>query len=307
MSNKASITVFGAANVDITGYAKAPLVYKDANIGQMQTTAGGVGRNIAENLTYLEFPVELISVFGDDPLSRFLMDDCNNKGLNINRSLFQKNQTAATFLAILDHQNDLALGISAMSLYDDLDPDVFTKHLPKQLPSTYTVLETNFKEDILKAITRKYPDQKFVLDTVSGAKALRCKRILDRLYILKTNLLEAEMMSGLSVQSPDDLNKLVQYFLDKGVQKVFITLGSQGVIYGDSQTIDQKPPIPTKVVNTIGAGDAFVSGLVYADSLHKSIDEMASYGMAAAALTVSHHQAVNTNLNPTLLENKLHE
>jgi len=92
MTDKRKITAFGAANVDITGFPMAELVYKDANIGTMHTVAGGVGRNIAENLHLLGFEVNLISVFGDDPLSDFLINDCQKKQLKINQSLFLKSK-----------------------------------------------------------------------------------------------------------------------------------------------------------------------------------------------------------------------
>ncbi len=290
------ITVFGAANADITGFVKDTLIYKDANIGRMHISAGGVGRNIAQNLQHLGFQVQFTGVFGDDPLSRFLIDDCRDKHLDISKSLFLENQPAATFLAIMDEHNDLAVGISAMTLYDDLHTDLFISNLPESLKSEYIVLETNFSADILKQIVQKYQAAKFVLDTVSGKKALRALPVLKHLYILKTNLLEAQMMSGLQGQSPKDLEKLVRFFIGQGVKKVFITLGKDGVIYGDAKSILHKKAIPSRVVNTIGAGDAFVSGLVYADYHQKTLSEMADYGMAAAAITVQSTAAVSNEL-----------
>jgi len=307
MSNKFSVTVFGAANVDITGFSNDRLIYQDANIGAMQITTGGVGRNIAENLHHLGFNVKLISVFGDDPLSSFLIQDCQNKQLDIQDSLFKQKAMASTFLAIMDEQNDLALGLSAMDLYDRLSAQEFINILPGKLSSFYSVLDTNFSSEILSEIVQKYPGQKYILDTVSGKKALRSIQVMKDLYILKTNLLEAEMISGLSEKDYTDKTALVKYFLDQGVQKVFITLGKDGVVYGDTSIISKQASIPAKVVNTIGAGDAFVSGLLYADRLGADIHQMARYGMATAALTVSVPQAVNPQLNSKLLENKIYE
>ena len=293
MSKQPKISIFGAANVDITGFPDNDLIYKDANIGHMKTTAGGVGRNIAENLKHLGFEVELISIFGDDPLSDFLIKDCKTKGLNIDRSLFLKNIPASTFIAILDNHNDLAVGISAMQLYDDVNDALFIANLPEKIDTEYVVLETNLSNRILQAIVQKYPDKKFVLDTVSGKKALRAKAVLKHLYILKTNLLEAETMSGIKVRNDKDLENVVAYFLAQGVTKVFITLGKQGVIYGSKDLIERQNPVPATVINTIGAGDSFVAGIVYADFLQKNISEMAVFGMRMAELTVNCEEAVN--------------
>ena len=297
MFKESKITVFGAANVDITGFPESNLVFKDANIGSMKITTGGVGRNIAENLKHLDFDVELISIFGDGPLSDFLVKDCQDKGLKIDRSLFLKDIPASTFIAILNNYNDLAVGISAMQLYDKIDDNLFISNLPDKLYSEYVVLETNLSAKILQQIVKKYPDKKLVLDTVSGKKALRAKVILNNLHILKTNLLEAETMSGIKVQNDKDLKKLIAYFITQGVSKVFITLGKQGVIYGTKDFIEKQDPVKAEVKNTIGAGDSFVAGLVYADILKKSISEMAIYGMRMAALTVSCEKAVNPQVH----------
>lgn len=305
MSKSVPISVLGAANVDITGYTQNKLIYKDANIGTMKTTAGGVGRNIAENLMRLDFQVDFISVFGDDPLSDFIKEDCRRKHLNIDKSLFVENASASTFIAIMDEHNDLALGISAMRLYDELEAHRFIDILPGNLDSDYTVLETNFSTEILQAVIERYPQQKFILDTVSGKKSLRAVPVLPDLYILKTNLLEAEMMSGISAKNQADLEKLVRFFTAKGVEKVFITLGKDGVIYGDKNRLNRQAPIPAKIVNTIGAGDSFVAGLVYAESLGLPIDDMARYGMSAAAVTVQHREAVSPEMKRKLINNLL--
>jgi len=306
MSKLPTITVFGAANVDITGIPYEKLVYKDANMGDMIISAGGVGRNIAENLVRLGFKLDLISVFGDDPLSEFLINDCKSKQINIDHSLYKNNATASTFLAILNTQKDLALGLSAMKLYDNLSKDEFDKILHGKLNSVYTVLDTNFPEAILEHIVNKYPGQKFVLDTVSGKKSYRAENILKHLYILKANLFEAEMLSSQPLISFNrkTLYRLADYFLEQGVKKVFITLGGRGALYacGDNKKIIS--PVQAKIVNTTGAGDAFVSGLIYADFLNKNCREMTKYAMSAAALTVSYPEAVFPDLNVQSLEEK---
>ncbi len=301
MSATRSVYVFGASNVDITGFTKDKLIYKDANIGYMKTAAGGVGRNIAENLRKLDFDTCLVSVFGDDPLSHFLMEDCRTKGLDISQSLFLSNQPASSFIAVMNEENDLAVGISAMQLYDSLSPEWFIENLPEIPADSYVVLETNFAEPILQAIVDKYPRRKFVLDTVSGMKSLRALPILSHLYMLKTNHIEAAIMSGLPDNSQADREALVQHFVDKGVQKVFITLGKDGVIYGDQTGVFHLPAISANVVNTIGAGDSFVSGLIYADNQNRDLHQAAKYGMAAAAVTVQHNEAVSPAMKPEIL------
>jgi len=291
-----TISVLGASNVDITGFTDHKLIYGDANIGTSKTSAGGVGRNIAENLHRLGFKINLISVFGDDPLSEFLIKSCKDLGINIDASLFLKNENAGTFIAIMDCQNDLALGISAMDIYTKLNAELIHSKIKTISQSDYLVLETNFPANILEKVAKENTNSKIVLDTVSGKKSLRAKNILSSLYILKTNLLEAQMLSGIDLKSNNN-EKLVNYFLNIGVKKVFITLGKDGVIYGDDTGVSQHKTIPTKIENTIGAGDSFVSGIIYADALDMDIQKMALHGMASASINVQHNAAVSPKMN----------
>jgi len=301
MKSSTIVTVIGAANVDITGFTNQKLIYKDANIGHMKTSPGGVGRNIAENLTRLDFYVNLISIFGDDALSTYIIDSCKKLSLHLADSLFLKQAATSTFLAIMDQHNDLALGLSAMDIYDELSTDFIASKIAHINASDYVVLETNMPENILEFVVKNAPTPKYILDTVSGKKALKSKNILPYLHILKMNLLEANMLSGLCIEEKKDYIKLIQYFLDKGVKQVFITLGSEGVIYGNQSTIGNQASIPTEIINTIGAGDSFVSGIIYADSLGMDIHKTAYIGMQCASITVQHDAAVSPKLTSTLL------
>ena len=296
MTKKLKVTIIGASNVDITGFTKHQLIYKDANIGSMKTSAGGVGRNIAENLVRLGFEVSLVSVFGDDTLSKFIINHSKENGINIDNSIFLKNVSTSTFIAIMDEHNDLALGISAMDIYQQISAEQLLSKANKDVPE-YVVLETNFSTEILLAAVKKFPNSKIILDSVSSKKALRALAVLPKLYLLKTNLIEAEMMSNITVSSKNDYKKLVDWFLTKGVKNVFITLGKDGVVYGNRLTYNQQKTIPSKVVNTIGAGDSFVAGLIYADHLSLPMDICARYGMAAASITVGHEEAVSPKMS----------
>jgi len=111
MKDKPKITVIGASNIDLIGFSKEKLIYKDSNNGTFETILGGVGRNIAENLRHLDFDfdVEFLSVFADDEFSKIITNSCNNLGISIQHSLIRKNRSTSTFMAIMDRFHDLAL------------------------------------------------------------------------------------------------------------------------------------------------------------------------------------------------------
>ena len=79
----ASVIIIRAAIADISGNPGNNLIRGDSNPGKISISAGGVARNITENLSRLGIQVQLISAFGNDYFGRMLIEDCNK--LNIQK------------------------------------------------------------------------------------------------------------------------------------------------------------------------------------------------------------------------------
>lgn len=307
MEKKPQITIIGAVNIDLIGYPDNALIHKDDNVGRLETILGGVGRNIAENLARLAVDVNFLSVFADDYFANKIIDSCKKLNISIENSLIIKDATTSTFMAIMDKDNDMALGISAMHIYDNIPDSFILDNIKSIKANEFCVLETNLPQSILELVVKNAPDTKFTLDAVSGTKAIRAQRILSSLYILKCNLIEAELLSGIKVTREDDYELLINHFLTLGVENVFITLGKNGLIYGDKTTINRLKPMYINPINTTGGGDSFMAGLLLA-SLHDfDIHKMARTATACAELTIRHKNTVHPKINKAYILNKIDE
>ena len=58
------VVVIGGSNIDIIGSPQYDFIAKDSNPGQIEITANGVGRNIAENLSCLGINCTLLTCIG---------------------------------------------------------------------------------------------------------------------------------------------------------------------------------------------------------------------------------------------------
>lgn len=76
--------------------------------------------------------------------------------------------------------------------------------------------------------------------------------------ILKISETELEFLTGES-----NLEKGSKALFDKGIKLVLVTLGSRGCFYRCASGVDHLNTYDTKVVDTTGAGDAFLGGLLY--------------------------------------------
>ncbi len=105
--------------------------------------------------------------------------------------------------------------------------------------------------------------------------------------MLVVNRVEAGRLTGAtaSVDTPESLAADVARYT--GVAIVLVTLGAEGVIgYADGETVRQ-PPFSAEVVDTVGAGDAFLGTSVVAMLEGLPSAETVRRGAAAGAIAVS--------------------
>ena len=83
-------------------------------------------------------------------------------------------------------------------------------------------------------------------------------KALDGLDYFVPNESEAETITGMPVKNVDDAKKCAEKFLASGIQRVIITLGSNGSLLASRESMDHIPAFPVKSVDSTGAGDAFI-------------------------------------------------
>ena len=109
---------------------------------------------------------------------------------------------------------------------------------------------------------------------------------LSQVYMVTPNEVEAEMMTGVKVDSLEAAKKAAAVFYEKGVKVVLITLGDRGVFLSENGREEILPAFKVKAVDTTGAGDAFNGGLLTALSEGRDLWEASRFASALAALSV---------------------
>lgn len=106
-------------------------------------------------------------------------------------------------------------------------------------------------------------------------------------YLVKPNALEAHVLTGLPVDTPQQIKTVAAAVRQLGAQNVVISMGKQGALLQTDQGtwLTHSPKI--KEMNPIGAGDSMVGGLVYALSQGYSVKESLGWGVASGAATAS--------------------
>ncbi|WXR62393.1 PfkB family carbohydrate kinase [Peptostreptococcaceae bacterium AGR-M142] len=291
------VCVIGGSNIDIQGFPNFVLKEHDSNPGRVKISLGGVGRNIAENISKLQIPVKLISALGNDVYGNKILEEARISGINMEDSLIFQDESTSTYLSILDEQGDMKVAIAHMDVIDKMTIEFIRdkSHVIKN--SKVCVLDTNLPEHILDYIVNNYSETKFFLDTVSSKKAEKVKRLIGKFHTIKPNKIEAEILSGMKINTKEDVKKAGKYFLAQGVKRVFISLSGDGLYYLDENNEGFMENKDVEVVNATGAGDAFSAGLVYTFLQNYNIEESAKFCMGAAIMAISHEDTINPNLS----------
>ena len=284
------VYVIGAANLDIFAQSANEMILHDSNIAHFKMSFGGVGRNIAENFVYLFDDVEFVTRFSKDHFGTILKNDCLKKGLKLNYALETNDENSSMYIAILDHDGDMLLGLNDMAIIETLNycDIAFLKDIIKD--DDILVLDANLSPDTLNAIALNFKGYK-VADAISVNKVLRLKGIIEDLDLLKCNEIEAKELLSYDFKDAKDL----KYVLKRSkVPKEFVITHRYGAyVYYDQRLLTfRQKLLEEKVVNATGAGDAFIATYAYMRHAGEAIVSSVRLALAASRLTIKSTQSV---------------
>ncbi|MGL5989448.1 carbohydrate kinase [Cetobacterium sp.] len=296
IQKKKFVSIIGGTNIDISAHSYQFLKDYDSNPGKVSTSFGGVGRNIADNLSRLSQDVELVTVFGDDFNSNEIIKNCKYLGIGVSNSLIIPNSAISTYISILDNNNDMKIAIAAMDLYEHITIN-FIKSIKEVLEeSKVCVLDTNIPEKTIEYIVNNF-DIPIFLDCVSTTKAIKVKNIIGKFHTIKPNKIEAEELSGIKITDEISLKECADFFIKKGVKQIFISLGENGVFYSNGKTYGHIEALKKEIINTTGAGDAFMAGVVYSFLENFDIVDSCKNGIACSSIAISSHKTISDNIS----------
>ena len=299
------VVVVGGVNVDIGGRPFGNLVEADSNPGRVTMSLGGVGRNIAHNLSLLGTDVRLLTAYGDDLNGERVAASCSELGIDLSHALRVPGGITSTYLYIADDRGEMNVAVSDMEICEKITPAYLDSRLPLIRNAQVVVADANLSQQTLEFLAENCPVPLFV-DPVSTEKAKKLLPILPKIHTLKPNRLEAELLSGVKIRSLDDVAAAADVLTEKGVHRLFISLGADGVYAarGDQRLLLPNPP--GHMVNTTGCGDAFMAALVWAYLEGMDLYTTALAGLAAGSVAMESVETINPEMSSLLLKQRIH-
>ena len=300
------IVVVGGVNVDIGGRSFARLVKQDSNPGVVKLSLGGVGRNIAHNLSLLGMDVRMLTAFGDDVYGQRVAASCAELGIDIGHACRVAGGTTSTYLYLTDEDGEMALAVSDMEICKRITPAYLGANLGLLQNAQLVIADANIPQESLIWLAENCTAPLFC-DPVSTTKAEKLRPILNRIHTLKPNKIEAELLSGVKIETDEDLEKAADKLLELGVHRVFISLGSEGMYAAAEGQKMKIPNLKGNMVSTTGCGDAVMAAIAWAHLEGMDLKNTALAGLAAGVIAMEADETINPAMSATAVKDRMNK
>src|SRR6478609_3187794 len=111
LSEQAAVVVVGGANMDVKARSTRAAVRGTSNPGSATMSAGGVGRNVAENLARLGTRTHLVAAVGADALGDQVLSVTSGAGVHVEH-VRRSARATGTYTAVLDAAGELVVAVA---------------------------------------------------------------------------------------------------------------------------------------------------------------------------------------------------
>ena len=289
--SKGYAAVIGAVNIDIWGRSFAPLIERDSNPGEILISFGGVGRNIAHNMSLLGVNVSMLTAIGEDMWADKIRTSCREIGIDLSRALNIPGGHTSTYLFITGPDGEMSTAVCDADITKHITPEFLEKNLDLLDGAQLVVLDGNLTYEAIEFITTHCTAPLFA-DPVSVTKADKLAPYIGRLHTFKPNDIEAMRLTG-----EDSPEKAAKALIKLGAKRVFVSDGSRGIVAADEDSLLRVPCYRTFLKNCTGGGDAVVAALCRAHIDGLGLEASAKFALAAGSLAVSCTETINPDMS----------
>lgn len=255
---------------------------------------GGKGTHVSQNLKLLGLEsIAMGIVHGETGKKVIEMLEADK--VHTNFQYYEESNTRTNYLMIEANGRSTCLSEKGVQLTEQ-DIKTFIEYVKTQLQDgDFLILSgdaSNCPDPyVYNRIIKAISDKKIrVFLDASGETLKRC--VEEHPYMIKPNQDELEFLTGIRVQTLEDLKQAVRELDVYEIPVVAVSLGGNGSLIRIQNRFFRVYPPKVDVSNTIGCGDCFLSGLIYGDYHQMEIEETLRIATAASAATAESELSV---------------
>jgi len=289
-----NITVVGSYIVALVmDTDRIPLEGETVIGNNYHTTHGGKGSNMAACISRLDGNSTFMGKIGRDSFGESFLELLKDEGVNNDGVLYSdKLPTAVGFIVSSSSgSNIIIIDIAANGEFSPEDIDK-NKSIIEQSDVILSPLEIPFDTAIHATKLAKGNGIKSILNPAPAIDLTN--ENLESVFVITPNETEGRVCLGLDPQNPISDEEVVQKLLELGPENVILTLGEKGVLWASESGVKSTPALNVDVLDTVGAGDAFNSGLAVGLSENKSLEESIAMGVTAASISTQYRETIES-------------
>ncbi len=284
---KKKIVVFGSFVVDLMGRGPhLPVPGETVKSGFFKMGAGGKGFNQGVAAHKSGGDVTMITKLGKDTFAEIALGTMRELGMDTSRVIQTEEYATGVALIEVDEnsgQNAIMVIPSACDHITDAEVAAL-KEVIGGADILLTQLETNMSS-IKGVIDMAHAAGKTIILNTAPVQPVE-DALLSKVTIVTPNEVEASILTGVKVVDEASAAQAADWFFQRGVKKVVITMGGMGAYVADGTRAELTPAFRVNAIDTTGAGDAYNGGFVTALSEGNDIFAAARFAAATAALSV---------------------
>lgn len=274
-------------DVIISGVKEIAFENGSLPVDSIGVQSGGDATNNAINLSKLGNHVKYVGLVGNDVLGKYALSLVAQQGVDVEHVIFSDTPQSKTVILINEKKDRVFLqhpGTSAEFTLEHVDLSLLDWADVLQIGGTFHL--PKFDGAGAAELLRQAQEKGVVTSMdVTSDRTGRWNEIIEVCYpyldYFLPSIEQAELIAG-----TDDPRKIAAFFRSRGVKTVVIKLGSRGCYCSGSNTAFYCDCYHVPVVETTGAGDAFVSGFLTGVGKHHSLEDCVRLGTAASAFAV---------------------
>ena len=300
----------GGANLDMHARSRNPVVMRDSNPSYMHTSAGGVTRNIIENLARQGVNCKLLTAVGNDSFGDRILRSCREAGVDVTRVYVSMDFPSSCYFALTDQVGDMLIGASDMRIVENLPFEYLDENRELLQNAEAVVCDTNPSREFIGHLTEIVDGKTPIfIDPVSTTYSKKLEGLYERIYLAKPNLIELEMLSGVVCSTDDGIRRAADILLEKGLSCIAVSLGGRGCYYADRQGREMFRSLRRveTMTDATGAGDAFMAGLVHGWCEGMEPESFIEYALASGIIAVNSTETINPDMSDALVKATIEE
>jgi ribokinase len=285
---KSGVCILGIFAADTAYHAKRmPHVAETIMGSHFNLGPGGKGSNQAVAAAKAGAAVTFISKIGEDAFGELALRTLHDAGVTTLMDVMPDQPTGAAFIFVNEESGDNAIIVVAGAA-GTLSVDDVEKH--REDIEGAAVFVTQLEQSTEAALRGLQIASAAGVTTVFNPAP--AKTFPESVYALcdyiAPNEVEAAEIVGFAIKTDEEARRAADILLNKGAKAVLMTLGARGVLF---HTPTQSERIPArafgKVIDTTGAGDAFLGG--FASALSRGLEPFAAakFGCVTAGIAVT--------------------